>query len=252
MRRMVTVLTVSLLIGVMTPGIGEAGTSSGPTGNAQTIDFYRQVVATTISKASEIDTFGHLYALTDDYVTAGLHSSFALSWGGRLPRDYVWATAAETVRSTRSQVNWVWWHFTPTCGASVCVSSVTPLQIFATKSGAFWGYQNHAAAVSCWVSASGSTAWIRSDFRAGEPWETYGFFYPMVAHGPKVLVTSKYPYARGVAVETDTIVKATKLFSSSVVRTHPHESGFGSDTYTIAVSYPQQPPGPPKIKLCKG
>jgi len=42
------------------------------------------------------------------------------------------------------------------------------------------------------------------------------------------------------------------LFSSSVVHTHPHESGFGPDTYTIAVSYPHQPPKPPKIKLGKG
>jgi hypothetical protein len=239
--------------------VAGAAMSRSATGDPASIAYYRTAVAKTNAVPEIRDVYSGYYWVYDHAKAkgGGPTSAFLLSWGfaSRPDPSEVRATGTYSVRMAGGKSAWYTLLIRPKCASgSACATSMEPLEIFATKAADYWGYVTTGSQPRCWNLATGSSAWIFSDFRPGRPWwETYGRFLPKAKSGADVKITSIYPDPDGaISTETDTINAATRLFVESVVHvsksTKPVYAPYG---LKIAETQPKTPSKAPKVSYCK-
>ncbi len=221
---------------------------SGPSGNAATIAFYREVVAATRRMGTEVQTFGGSYAVVD-------YDASSRSWnwytGGTPARaGYQPAGASVTVAASGGRVEFVAEVLT-----AMRPPGFPPIGLLLAASGEY--LLSGGAATSFTPPTTGDYQPCIGRTTSGSPYVggytkvgvasgygLFGHFDPMRRVGANEIVTSTYPWSsHQVATEVDTIAASTHLPIAGVVRVSAARghAGFSFDwtvRWYAATAYP--------------
>lgn len=241
-RRTANMLVAGLavLIAIGFAGPASAASTSGPTGNAKTIAFYRQVVRATEQAPGWTEVQTGYYSLEQ----SGQSANWWTWIDGAAPAGYRPVTDHFTIAAQGGKVVWGQDEMVPigACGA-VC----SPIVIASNEANALYFRFLRSGGSSCWMTAHGSP--LPNAVGGSSGYGLFGHFLPMRRVGGTVYVTSTYPLNGRVVTEIDTISYSSKLPSAGVshVAAAPGKPAF---TYHWTIRFQRVEPVAPKITLC--
>lgn len=236
-----------------------AAASSGPSGNHAALALYATMVPKVNAKT-----------VIDDVVSKDFYFGYTTGGYWFLSADTATYPYQRAVNDTvvavlkHGKVSWATETFAAACAGHPHCAALVPLEFYETTAKAYWAELSgpHTTA-TCWYTATGSTAWVKTDYDlAGQPywWDghdpatTEPVFKSLVTGSTTDVVVLTYTntkFHRGV-VETDHVTVKTDLPATSTFAvakgTTKAEKAY---TYDAAFSYPKgKAPAAPTIHAC--
>lgn len=241
---LVGLLAASIFV---TASVAQAATT-GATGNAKAIAFYRLMVKTIARYDGLLQSrSGYAVVETTSTGTGWTYGSHAAV----VPTGFSPATEVVTDALSGGKVLWVADLMTPKCGAAGSCGTNVPARGILNTQGLYVQVLAPSKPPSCWERIPGDTGAVAGYTKLGGPvYETNGHFDPIKRVGKNELVTSTFPWTKtSTATEIDTISLATHLPTYGVVYA-PKDGAAPAFAYAWTNSWMKSAPVQPQMTMC--